>query len=178
MEQENYKIDFMKMIVTAIIWLLSLSALMFVMTRCSASHHLKVADKHIKKAIEKGAVITPDTLYKYVYDTDTIYDVETNTYTVTKHIVDSIPYLVTEKIYVPMSRQERLKYRDSLSHIRDLYELQSKRIKEIQKEKTKQVRHEQKTKRKNSPVNFVKNLLWLLIVCAVVYILVKLYPKL
>ena len=178
MEQEDYKINFKRMILTAIIWLLVLFAFMFSMAGCSASHHLKAADKHIKKAIEKGAVITPDTLYKYVYDTDTIYDVETNTYTVTKHIVDSIPYLVTEKIYVPMSRQERLKYRDSLSHIRELYELQSARLKQALKHKTKQIKHEQKIKRKNSPVSFVKNLLWLLVVLVVIYVIIKLYPKL
>lgn len=178
MEQEDYKINFKRMILTAIIWLLILFAFMFSMASCSAAHHLKAADKHIKKAIEKGAVIMPDTLYKYVYDTDTIYDVETNTYTVTKHIVDSIPYLVTEKIYVPMSRQERLKYRDSLSHIRDLYELQSKRLKEAQKQRTKIVKIEQKTKSKTSVANIVRNLLWLLVALSVVYVLIKLYPKL
>ncbi len=178
MEQENHKIDFMRMFITAIVWLTALFSVMFLMTRCSASHHLKVADKHIKKAIEKGAVITPDTLYKYVYDTDTIYDVETNTYTITKHIVDSVPYLVTEKIYVPMSRQERLKYRDSLSHIRDLYELQSKRLKEAQKQRTKIVKIEQKTKSKTSVANIVRNLLWLLVALSVVYVLIKLFPKL
>lgn len=178
MEQENHKIDFVRMFITAIIWLATLFSVMFLMTRCSASHHLKAADKHIKKAIEKGAVINPDTLYKYIYDTDTIYDVKTNTYTVTKHIVDSLPYLVTEKIYVPMSRQERLKYRDSLSHIRDLYKLQSKRLKEAQKQKTKIIKIEQKTKSKKSVANIVRNLLWLLVALSVVYVLIKLFPKL
>lgn len=178
MEQENHKINFVRMFITAIVWLSFLFSIMFFMARCSASHHLKAADKHIKKAIAKGAVITPDTLYKYIYETDTLYDEKTNTLTVTRHVIDSIPYLVTEKIYVPMSRQERLKYRDSLSHIRDLYELQSARLKQALKYKTKQVKHEQKTKRKNSPVSFVKNLLWLLVVLAVIYVVIKLYPKL
>ena len=178
MEQENHKINFVRMFITAILWLSFLSSVMFFMSRCTASHHLKAADKHIKKAIAKGAVITPDTLYKYIYETDTVYDEKTNTLTVARHVIDSIPYLVTEKIYVPMSRQERLKYRDSLSHIRDLYELQSARLKQALKHKTKQVKHEQKTKRKNSPVSFVKNLLWLLVVLAVIYVVIKLYPKL
>lgn len=166
------------MLTTAFVWLLFTLSIMFFMTRCTAVHHLKSADKHIKKAIAKGAVITPDTLYKYVYDTDTLYNEKTNTITITRRVIDSIPYLVTEKIYVPMSRQERLKYRDSLRHIRDLYELQNKRLKEALKHKTKQVKHEQKTKRKNSPVNFVKNLLWLLVVLTVIYVIIKLYPKL
>lgn len=178
MEQEDHKIDFKRMIMVGILWLAFVIGIMFAMASCSAERHLKKADKHIKKAIEKGAVITPDTLYKYIYRTDTLYDVKTDTYTITNTIVDSIPYLVTEKIYVPMSRQERLKYRDSLDHIRRLYKLQNERLKEAQKQKTKQVKQEQKTERKNSPVTLIKNLLWLIIVCAVIYVLIKLYPKL
>lgn len=178
MEQEDYKIDFKRMIMVGILWLAFVIGIMFAMASCSAERHLKKADKHIKKAIDKGAVITPDTLYKYIYRTDTLYDVKTDTYTITNTIVDSIPYLVTEKIYVPMSRQERLKYRDSLDHIRRLYKLQNERLKEAQKQKTKQVKQEQKTERKNSPVTLIKNLLWLIIVCAVIYVLIKLYHKL
>lgn len=178
MEQEDHKIDFKRMIMVGILWLAFVIGIMFAMASCSAERHLKKADKHIKKAIEKGAVITPDTLYKYIYRTDTLYDVKTDTYTITNTIVDSIPYLVTEKIYVPMSRQERLKYRDSLDHIRRLYKLQNERLKEAQKQKTKQVKQEQKTERKNSPVTLIKNLLWLIIICAVIYVLIKLYPKL
>ena len=178
MEQENYKIDFVRIIVTALVWLLTVIMLMFMVVSCSAERHLKIADKHIKKAIDKGAVIKADTLYKYIYQTDTIYDEKTNTLTITRHVVDSIPFTVTEKIYVPMSRQERLKYRDSLNHVRKLYELQSKRLEELQKQKTKQVKQEQKTKRKNSPASFVKNLLWLLILLVIVYIIIKLSPKL
>lgn len=178
MEQEDHKIDFKRMIMVGILWLAFVIGIMFAMASCSAERHLKKADKHIKKAIDKGAVITPDTLYKYIYRTDTLYDVKTDTYTITNTIVDSIPYLVTEKIYVPMSRQERLKYRDSLDHIRRLYKLQNERLKEAQKQKTKQVKQEQKTERKNSPVTLIKNLLWLIIVCAVIYVLIKLYPKL
>lgn len=178
MEQENYKIDFRKMLITAVLWLGAVVAIMFAMASCSAESHLRKADKHIKKAIEKGAVITPDTLYKYIYRTDTLYDVKTDTYTITRTVVDSIPYAVTEKIYVPMSRQERLKYRDSLDHIRRLYKLQSQRLKDAQKQKTKQVRQEQKTERKNSPARVIRNLLWLLVVLSVIYVVIKFYRKL
>lgn len=178
MEQENHKVNFKRMIIVAVLWLASVIAIMFSIASCSAESHLRKADKHIKKAIEKGAVITPDTLYKYIYRTDTLYDVKTDTYTIVNTVVDSIPYVITEKIYVPMSRQERLKYRDSLDHVRKLYKLQSERLEKAQKQKTKQVRQEQKTKRKNSPVSLIKNLLWLIVICAVIYVLIKLYPKL
>jgi hypothetical protein len=178
MEQEDYKIDFKRMLITAVLWLGTVVAIMFAMASCSAESHLRKADRHIKKAVEKGAVITPDTLYKYIYKTDTLYDVKTNTYTITRTIVDSIPYAVTEKIYVPMSRQERLKYRDSLDHIRELYKLQSKRLKEAQKQKTKQVKQEQKTERKTSPANIIRNILWILVICSIIYVVIKLYPKL
>jgi cytochrome c-type biogenesis protein CcmH/NrfG len=73
-----------------------------------------------------------------------------------------------------MSRQERLMYRDSLSHIRKLYELETKRVKVEEKEETKQVKAEQKRKKKTSPVHLVKNILWLLIFCCVVYFLIRL----
>jgi hypothetical protein len=178
MEQEDHKIDFKRMIMVGILWLAFVIGIMFAMASCSAERHLKKADKHIKKAIEKGAVITPDTLYKYIYRTDTLYDVKTDTYTITNTIVDSIPYLVTEKVYVPMSRQERLKYRDSLDHIRRLYKLQNERLKEAQKQKTKQVKQEQKTERKNSPARVIRNLLWLLVVLSVIYVVIKFYRKL
>jgi hypothetical protein len=178
MEQKDYKINFIRMFIASILWMSFLFYMMFLMSRCTVTHHLKAADKHIKKAIEKGAIIKPDTLYKYIYDIDTIYNEKTNTITITRHAIDSIPYVITQKIYVPMSRQERLRYRDSLSHIRELYELQSARLKQALKYKTKQVKHEQKTNRKNSPVSFVKNLLWLLVVLSVVYVIIKLYPKL
>jgi hypothetical protein len=65
-------------------------------------------------------------------------------------------------------------YRDSLSHIRKLYELETKRVKVEAKEETKQVKAEEKRKKKTSPVSLVKNLLWLLIFCSVVYFLIRL----
>ena len=178
MEQKDHKINFVRMFITAILWLSFLFSIMFFISRCTASHHLKAADKHVRKAILKGAIVNPDTLYTYIYETDTIYDENTNTFTVTRYVIDSIPYLVTEKIYVPMSREERLKYRDSLKHIRKLYELQNNRLKQALKYKAKQSKFEQKTKIKNSPVSFVRNLLWILVILSVIYIVIKLYPKL
>jgi ABC-type Na+ efflux pump permease subunit len=73
-----------------------------------------------------------------------------------------------------MSRQERLMYKDSLSHIRKLYDLETKRVKVQDKEDTKQVKAEQKRKKKTSPVSFLKNLMWVLIFFAVIYFLIRL----
>ncbi len=161
-------------ILIAIIWFIFVYVLMLIFAGCSAERHLKIADKHIQKALSKGAKIDIDTAYTYIYKTDTVYDEITNEIRFIDTIVDSIPYLVTRKVYVPMSRQERLMYRDSLSHIRKLYELQSDRVKVQAKEETKQVKAEEKRKKKTSPVSFLKNLMWILIVSAIIYFLIKL----
>lgn len=154
-------------ILIAIIWFIFVYVIMILFTRCSAEYHLN-------KAIKKGAEIKVDTAYQYVYRTDTLYNEKTNTYTVTKFVVDSIPYLVTKKIYVPMSRQERLMYRDSLSHIRKLYELETKRVKLQSKEETKQTKAKEKRKKKTSPVYLIRNIIWLFIISAIIYFLIKL----
>lgn len=158
-------------ILIAIIWFIFVYVIMILFTRCSAEYHLN-------KAIKKGAEIKADTAYQYIYRTDTLYNEKTNTYTVTKFVVDSIPYLVTKKIYVPMSRQERLMYRDSLSHIRELYELETKRVKVEAKEETKQTKAEEKRKKKTSPVYLIRNTIWLLIIFAIIYFLIKLNKSL
>lgn len=161
-------------ILIAIIWFIFVYVMMVLFSSCSAERHLKIADKHIQKALSKGAKIDVDTAYTYIYKTDTIYDETINEVIFIETVFDSVPYLVTRKVYVPMSRQERLMYRDSLSHIRKLYELETKRVKVEEKEETKQVKAEQKRKKKTSPVHLVKNILWLLIFCCVVYFLIRL----
>lgn len=161
-------------ILIAIIWFIFVYVVILLFAGCSAERHLKIADKHIQKALSKGAKIDVDTAYTYIYKTDTVYDEITNEIRFIDTIVDSVPYLVTRKVYVPMSRQERLMYRDSLSHIRKLYELQSDRVKVQAKEETKQVKAEEKRKKKTSPASFLKNLMWILIVFAIIYFLIKL----
>lgn len=161
-------------ILIAIIWFIFVYVVILLFARCSAERHLKIADKHVQKALSKGAKIDVDTAYTYIYKTDTIYDETINEVRFIETVFDSIPYLVTRKVYVPMSRQERLMYRDSLSHIRKLYELETKRVKVEAKEETKQAKAEEKRKKKTSPVSLVKNLLWLLIFCSVVYFLIRL----
>jgi hypothetical protein len=161
-------------ILIAIIWFIFVYVMMVLFSSCSAERHLKIADKHIQRALSKGAKIDVDTAYRYIYKTDTIYDETINEVRFIETVIDSVPYLVTRKVYVPMSRQERLMYRDSLSHIRKLYELETKRVKIQEKEETKQVKAEQKRKKKTSPVSFLKNLMWVLMFCAIVYFLIKL----
>ncbi len=161
-------------ILIAIIWFIFVYVMMVLFSSCSAERHLKIADKHIQKALSKGAKIDVDTAYRYIYKTDTIYDETINEVRFIETVFDSVPYLVTRRVYVPMSRQERLMYRDSLSHIRKLYELETKRVKVQEKEETKQVKAEQKRKKKTSPVSFLKNLMWVLMFCAIVYFLIKL----
>lgn len=148
------KIDLRQILIISILWMLSFYFLFIMMASCSAEYHLK-------RAIDKGAVIKADTSYKYIYDTDTLYDVKTNTYTITRTIVDSIPYSVTKKIYVPMSRQERMKYRDSLSHIRKLYELETKRVK---------VQVKEKIKIQKTPTKIVRNLMFIILILGALYI--------
>ena len=161
-------------ILIAIIWFIFVYVIMLLFARCSVERHLKIADKHIQKALSKGAKIDVDTAYRYIYKMDTIYDETINEVRFIETVLDSVPYLVTRKVYVPMSRQERLMYRDSLSHIRKLYELETKRVKVQEKEDTKQVKAEQKTKKKTSPVSLIKNLAWLLIFFAIIYFLIRL----
>lgn len=161
-------------ILIAIIWFIFVYVMMVLFSSCSAERHLKIADKHIQKALSKGAKIDVDTGYRYIYKTDTIYDETINEVRFIETVFDSVPYLVTRRVYVPMSRQERLMYRDSLSHIRKLYELETKRVKVQEKEETKQVKAEQKRKKKTSPVSFLKNLMWILMFCAIVYFLIRL----
>lgn len=173
MEQKNYKVNFTKLFVVLFIWIFSILSISIMISSCSAERHLKISDKHIKKAIAKGAKIKVDTAYRYIYDTDTLFNEITNEVHIIRKVVDSIPYSVVNTIYVPMSRQERIKYRDSLSHIRDLYELQTKRLKYIERQKSKQVKQENKTKRKTSPASIIRSLLWLAVACSVLCAIIK-----
>jgi len=77
------------------------------LSSCSASYHLKKAQK-------KGAEFGTEIVYKYETKTDTIIDTLTNTVEIRTTLLDSFPYEVKTIKYVPLSRQERLKFKDSL----------------------------------------------------------------
>jgi flagellar basal body-associated protein FliL len=114
---------------------------------CSVESHLSKAKKHIEIAKRKGAVIKPDTIWQYVYDTDTVYNNTTNTYE-TKHIIkDSFPYTVTNTITSGITRQERKAMQDMFDHLEKMMKLQNDSLKMQLKSQDKQQKQEQKTDR-------------------------------
>lgn len=85
-------------------------------TGCAASYFVDKSEEFKEKAIKKGAIYESDTTYKYITVTDTIIDPITHEVEIIKRVIDSIPYSVERLVYVPMSRQERLAYKDSLKY--------------------------------------------------------------
>ena len=78
-------------ILIAIIWFIFVYVMMVLFSSCSAERHLKIADKHIQKALSKGAKIDVDTAYTYIYKTDTIYDETINEVRFIETVFDSVP---------------------------------------------------------------------------------------
>ena len=83
---------------------------------CSASYHLE-------KAKKKGAKIETQIVKEYVTRTDTIIDTLTNTKEIRVTIIDTVEKEINSIKYIPLSRQERLKYKDSLKHEREMYDM-------------------------------------------------------
>ena len=83
---------------------------------CSSSFYVERSEKLREKAIKKGAIYQNDTIYSYITTIDTVLDPITNEITIIKTIIDSIPFEIERLIYVPMTRQERKAYRDSLKY--------------------------------------------------------------
>jgi hypothetical protein len=139
----------------AFIWALLISFLwLFTMYSCSTEHHLSKAQKHIDIAKRKGAVITPDTVWKYSYTKETVFDTLTNTY---KEVVtkDSTVQTINNTISAGMSRQERKALESSYKHLEKMMKLQndslSKQLKALvktnkqdNKAETKQVKYKEK----------------------------------
>lgn len=74
-------------------------------------------DWHINRAVKKGAVIQADTIPEYIYQTDTIRDTITGEIIkIERTVLDTIHTIEYDVIHVPMSRQERKAYRDSLKY--------------------------------------------------------------
>jgi hypothetical protein len=114
---------------------------------CSVEKHLEKAKKHIDIAKRKGAVIKPDTVWQYVYGTDTVYNNTTNTYE-TKHIIrDSFPYAVTNTITSGITRQERKAMQDMFDHLEKMMKLQNDSLKMKLKSEDKQNKQDNKTER-------------------------------
>lgn len=92
-------------------WVLWLSIVAWI------SLHSCSPDWHINRAVKKGAVIQPDTIPEYIYQTDTIRDTITGEIIrIERTVLDTIHTVKYDVMYVPMSRQERKAYRDSLKY--------------------------------------------------------------
>jgi hypothetical protein len=129
-----------------------------ILSSCSATYHVRRAQKHITKAQLKGAKFGTDTSYQYIYRTDTLYNEITKEIEVIKSVVDSVPVLHNVIKYVPLTRyQERIEYKLKRDTLRVLKYITKK---------------ENKTKVKTSPVNLITKIvlaIWLLVVVWLIY---------
>lgn len=106
----------------------------------------RTAQWHIDKAKQKGAVFEPEIRYEKVVEHDTIIN-EITGETIVVERIDSIPYEVQKVRYVPLSRQERLMYRDSLKWAYKQMKIFADAYSEEMKINLKRDRIEEKTKR-------------------------------
>ena len=120
---------------------------LFLLYSCSAEKHLLKAEKHIAIAKSKGAIIKSDTVWKYSYTSDTIYNNQTNSFEVRHVVKDSFPYTVTNTIKSSMSKQERKYFEDMFKHMEKMMKLQNDSLKLALKFQTKQHKQDQKTER-------------------------------
>lgn len=116
----------------------------------------RTSEWHLNKAIDKGAIIEPEIRYEKVVEHDTIVN-EVTGETIIVERIDSIPYEVQRIKYIPLSRQERLKYRDSLKWanknmnvIADMYRDSLKNARRINKQENKTERTQSRQENKRS----------------------------
>jgi hypothetical protein len=133
-------------------------AIILLLTACTASYHVRRAQKHITKAQAKGATFGTDTSYRYIYRTDTLYNDITKEIEVIRKVVDSVPVYHNVIKYVPKTRyQERIEYklkRDTLRVIKYI------------------TKKENKTKVKTHPVTLITKVvlaIWLVVVAWMIY---------
>lgn len=100
------------------------------LTSCTAAHHIRRAEHHIKKAQAKGATFGTDTSYRYIYRTDTLWNEITKEKEVIRTVIDSVPVLHHIIKYVPLTRyQERIQYklkRDTLRLVKYITKTEAK----------------------------------------------------
>lgn len=136
--------------------------LLFLLTSCTAYQHLRKAEKHTQKAIEKGATIKRDTLRIAISDTVTEIDTLDNYIRITKTIRDTL-YIQGNTTYIAKSRTE----------VRQEQKTERKRIKEENKTKRKQV----KQKRKESFFYKFRSMFLFFIILGALILSYKLYKK-
>lgn len=136
----------MKLIILRLFAILTLSLAFY---SCSSSYYVERSEKLREKAIKKGAIYQNDTIYSYITHIDTILDPVTKEITIIKTIIDSIPYQVERLIYVPMNRQERKAYRDSLKYAFKMHRTDKRAYRDS-------LRYERKINRDKSKIERIK----------------------
>lgn len=139
----------------------------FCLFGCSSSWYLN-------KAVSKGAKITPKIEYKYITKTDTIIDLVTKDTTIFERIVDSIEVETHSIEYIPITRQERKRLRDSSKYALKAYRLEISAYKDslkLERYKEKQQRKKDVRHLKNSFGAIMRLLLIILFIVAVLFTL-------
>lgn len=136
----------MKLIILRLFAILTLSLAFY---SCSSSYYVERSEKLREKAIKKGAIYQNDTIYSYITHIDTVLDPVTKEITIIKTIIDSIPYQVERLIYVPMNRQERKAYRDSLKYAFKMHRTDKRAYRDS-------LRYERKINRDKSKIERIK----------------------
>ena len=133
--------------IVVVIFILSLFTGLF---SCSGHYHIKKAEKHTQKAINKGVKPTSDTTYIVTSDTLTEIDTVDNYIRITKTIRDTIK-AECKTVYIAKSRAEvRQEQKTERTKIRQEAKTERKRIKQDAKTRRKQVKQDAKTERKKS----------------------------
>ena len=143
--------------------------LLFLLTSCTAYQHLRKAEKHTQKAIEKGATMERDTLRIAISDTVTDIDTIDNYIRITKTIRDTL-YIKGNTTYIAKSRAEA----------RQEQRTERKQIKQDAKTERKAIKQRAKTDRKSKKKGFFHKLgsmLFILIILGALILSVKLYKK-
>ena len=131
----------------AFIWALLISVLwLFTMYGCSTEYHLSKSQKHLDIAKRKGAVIKPDTVWRYNYTKETVFDTITNTY---KEVLkkDSTVSTITNTVSPGMSRQERKALESYYKHLEKMMKLQNDSLSKQLKALIKTNKQDNKTER-------------------------------
>lgn len=116
---------------------------LFALYSCSGYYHIKQAEKHTQKALNKGVTVERDTTYLTKSDTLTEIDTVDNYIKITKTIKDTV-YLEGKTVYIAKSRtQVRQEEKTKRVEVRN----ETKREKVKQKQTTK--REKNKTRSKN-----------------------------
>lgn len=117
---------------------LTITALLLGLFSCSGYYHIKKAEKHTQKAINKGVKPTSDTTYIVTSDTLTEIDTVDNYIRITKTIRDTIK-AECETVYIAKSRAEvRQEQKTERTKVRQEAKTERKANKQAEKTKRKE----------------------------------------